>query len=197
MTPTAITRLQGDLIDDFRRDPRGPSAARILGAYAAAHDDWRRFVHFDPAVYTRNLVGRNEHFEMLVLCWNAGQESPIHNHAGQHCWMAVLEGEVEEIQFTPPTGERQGCLRNGPSRIYKPGKVAYINDDIALHRVRPAPGSRGVSLHLYSKPIDVCNVYDEQTGRVVPSRMVYHSIEGVITGASSPGREAGRSIPRA
>jgi hypothetical protein len=39
-------------------------------------------------------------------------------------------------------------------------------------------------LHLYSKPIDVCNIYDEATGRVVESSLVYHSIEGVVAGRS-------------
>src|SRR5262245_47901623 len=166
MNPTAIHGLQDALLQEFRRDPRGPSVARMLGEYAARHDDWRRFVRFDPEVYTRNLVARNEHFEMLVLCWSVGQASPIHNHAGQHCWMAVLEGEIEETQFQPPADGGPGILRPGSRKTFRPGRVAYIDDDIALHRVRPIAGSQGISLHLYSKPIDVCNVYDEQTGRV-------------------------------
>ena len=195
MIPTAIHRLQAALVEEFRRDARGPAVARMLGRYASGHDDWRRFVLFDPQVYTRNLVVRNEHFEMLVLCWSAGQASPIHNHAGQHCWMAVLDGEVEETQFAAPADVGPGGLRLGVQRLFRPGQVAYINDDIALHRVRAAPGCQGVSLHLYSKPIDVCNIYDEQTGRVAPSRMVYHSIEGVLTGSTGTSGEMGRSLP--
>ena len=34
--------------------------------------------------YTRNLVGYNNSFTLLMLCWDRGQESPIHDHAGSH-----------------------------------------------------------------------------------------------------------------
>jgi hypothetical protein len=68
-----IEMLVEDLEDCFRRDPAGRAAPRALAEYAREHGDWTRFVRFDPALYTRNLVARNEQFEMLVLCWSAGQ----------------------------------------------------------------------------------------------------------------------------
>lgn len=179
--PAPILSLQLDLVREFERDVRGAHVARILGAYIAAQDDWRRYAMFTPETYTRNLVARNEHFEMLILCWSENQSSPIHNHAGQNCWMAVLEGTIEETLYSPPTGMDAGPLTARNTKQYSPGGVAFINDDIALHRVRPAGGGRGVSLHLYSKPIDVCNVYDEATGRVVQNSLVYHSVEGIVS----------------
>ena len=185
-----IQNLQLELVREFERDPRGAHVARLLSGYAAAHADWRRFALFHSETYTRNLVGRNDHFEMLILCWNEGQASPIHNHAGQNCWMAVLEGTIEETLFSPPVGGRAGPLAPRNTKLYATGSVAFINDDIALHRVRPAAGGRGISLHLYSKPIDVCNVYDETTGRIVESALVYHSIEGIV--ASRAGAMARR-----
>jgi cysteine dioxygenase len=175
---TPITRLQNELTRQFQRDARGTEAAKLLADYARAHDDWRKFVDFDPDVYTRNLVARTEHFEMLVLCWGLGQESPIHNHAGQNCWMAVLDGEIEETQFGVAEEGRRVRLVAGQVKVFSPGRVAFINDDIALHRVRPTAGRSGISLHLYSKPIDVCNVYDERTGKVMQRQLVYHSIDG-------------------
>jgi len=177
-----ILALQLELVREFDRDPRGAHVARLLSEYAARESDWRKYALFRPDVYTRNLVARNEHFEMLILCWSEGQASPIHNHAGQNCWMGVLEGEIEEILFDAPSGPGPLTVRN--SKTHVAGRVAFINDDIALHRVRPLPGTRGISLHLYSKPIDVCNIYDEATGRVVESSLVYHSIEGVVAGRS-------------
>ena len=177
---TPILSLQTELVREFERDPRGAHVARLLSTYVAAQADWRRFALFQSETYARNLVGRNEHFEMLILCWNEKQASPIHNHAGQNCWMAVLEGTIEETLFSPPIDGGAGPLSPRNTKRYPTGSVAFINDDIALHRVGPAAGGRGISLHLYSKPIDVCNVYDEATGRVVESTLVYHSIEGVV-----------------
>lgn len=170
-----IAALQRALTAEFERDARGPRVAAILAEYAGAHDDWRAHAHFAPLRYTRNLVGRTEWYELLVLCWDAGQSSPIHDHAAQNCWRAVLEGRIEEIQYPMPPEGWSGPLRPSSSRAYERGKVAFINDDIALHLVRPCDGRRGVSLHLYSRPISTCHVYDEATGRVLPRELTYHT----------------------
>jgi len=170
-----MARLVDDLVACFRRDEQGRDAARALGGYAREQGDWTRFVRFDPAIYTRNLVARNEQFEMLVLCWSAGQESPIHDHAGQHCFMSVLEGRIEELQYAVPSEPGGGPLRQTSRRVFEPGEVAYIHDRIALHKVRPFGGQPAVSLHLYARPIDVCQVYDEETGAVLSKQLIYHS----------------------
>jgi cysteine dioxygenase len=175
---SVLLALEEPLLADFGRDPKGSGVARILSEYAREHADWRDFALFDSATYTRNLIARNTWFEMLLLCWNKGQSSPIHNHAGQNCWMAVLEGEIEEQQFDSPSAGRRECSLKGASKVFAPGKVAFINDDIALHRVSPRAGGVGVSLHVYSRPIDVCNVYDESTGSVISRSLSYHSVRG-------------------
>ena len=183
MTPTPIESLVESLLAELRGDVRGRRVARMLGEYCAGHEDWRPYAQFDDEVYTRNLVVREVEFEMLVLCWNVGQQSPIHNHAGQQCWMAILEGEIEEQLYTLPSDGRPGPLVPGRTMRFPHGRVAYIDDEIALHRVRPVAGTRGTSLHLYSRPIDVCHVYDEGTGNVVPRKLAYHSV-----GAGKPAR---------
>jgi cysteine dioxygenase len=170
-----ITTLVDELVACFRRDEHGRDAARALGGYTREHDDWTRFVRFDPALYTRNLVSRNEQFEMLVLCWSAGQESPIHDHSGQHCFMSVLQGRIEELQYGVPSEPGSGPLRQTGRRVFEPGEVAYIHDRIALHKVRPYGAQPAVSLHLYARPIDVCQVFDEQTGAVLSRQLIYHS----------------------
>lgn len=176
-TSSPIDALVTALEAAFEADPRGRGVVPLLSAYAAAEDDWRRFAHFLSDGYTRNLVVRNPRFEMLVLCWTRGQESPIHDHAAQHCWMAVLDGVVEELQYDWP--EHAVPLVERRRRAFRRGEVAYIDDDIALHRVRCGGGERGISLHLYSRPIDVCRVYDERTGAVLEKTLLYHSVQGV------------------
>ena len=186
MSAAAMTRtgpiheLQQELVAEFARDPRGRGVAKLLAAYAAAHDDWRAYALESDGGYTRNLVARTEAFELIVLCWRAGQESPIHCHAGQHCWMAVIDGEFEEVQYDAPADVRPGPLQPVSSRSYGRGKVAYIHDDIALHIVRPKAGGSGCSLHLYSRPIDTCRIYDPRSGAVQTKTMSYHSVHGVV-----------------
>lgn len=35
----------------------------------------------------------------MVLCWNEGQGSAIHDHAKAHCVMKILEGKLCEVRF--------------------------------------------------------------------------------------------------
>jgi predicted metal-dependent enzyme (double-stranded beta helix superfamily) len=62
--------------------PEPASVQKIMGDYIqGGHDDWRQYALFCPVKYSRNLIEFNENFELIILCWLAGQESPIHNHS--------------------------------------------------------------------------------------------------------------------
>jgi cysteine dioxygenase len=87
----------------------------------------------------------------------------------------VLQGRIEEQQYAMPAGSGAGPLRPSARRVLERGEVAYIHDRIALHRVRPHGGEQAVSLHLYARPIDVCQVFDELSGAVLSRQLIYHS----------------------
>lgn len=63
-----------------------------------------QYCFFNEVRYARNLVERNQYFELIVICWKAGQQSPIHNHEGSrsdsigyfHCFVFVkiLHGPI-------------------------------------------------------------------------------------------------------
>lgn len=158
---------------------RGKRVADLLRDYAASGQCWRNWAHFVPERYSRNLVHRSETFELLLLCWGVGHASPIHDHAGQQCWMAILDGELEEVHYDEPRDGASRPMASGRVRRFTAPGVAYIHDDIALHLIRPVPGTRGVSLHLYADPIDACRAFDPATGRATPVEVGYHSVRGV------------------
>jgi len=167
LTVPALDALVADLTEAFARGTPGQRIAALLGAYAREHDDWRALALWSDECYTRNEVARTDAFQLLVLCWGVGQESPIHNHEGQDCWMGVLEGGVEEVRYCRPQEVRPGPLAPRSAAQFEAGQVAYISDDIGLHVVRSAePSQRAVSLHLYAAPYDHCNVYCPDTGEV-------------------------------
>ena len=50
--------------------------------------------------YTRNLVATDDkHYSLLLLCWNAGKESKVHNHPGEGCFMKTLRGNIRETRY--------------------------------------------------------------------------------------------------
>jgi hypothetical protein len=96
--------------------------------------------------------------------------------------MAVLEGEIEEVHFNREEGG-PGPLIEGPTKRFPTGKAAFINDEIALHLVRGAEGKAAVSLHLYSKPYDICLIYDPLTGAESAKPLRYDRTDGALEGS--------------
>ncbi len=182
MTASPIETLCSDLCAEFERDPAAPGAVALLESYARDHDDWRTFAFFSDEHYTRNLIHSDATFELMIVCWSPGQESPIHNHAGSDCWMGVLDGRVEELHYKFPSGN--GTLEPTRSKTCEPGSVAFIRDEIALHLVRPVGAGPAASLHLYSSPIPSCQVYCPETGKVADREMSFHSIKGALVSAT-------------
>lgn len=185
MSHSPMQALVTQLTGTFEADPKGARAAELLAAYSTSATDWSRFVCFESDRYTRNLVARNAHFELIVLCWGAGQKSPIHDHQGQRCWMGVLEGQLVETQYrTPRAGVSQPLVVKG-QQVFERGNVAFITDDIALHDIGGLNGKSAVSLHLYAGPIAACRLYDPLTGRVTTKVLEYDTIGG-RPGAHAP-----------
>ncbi len=181
MVTEGIHGLVRDLEAAFASGAPGGRIAELLTAYArSGSQDWHDYRFFCESGYTRNLVHRSERFELLVLCWDAGQESPIHNHEGQDCWMGVLDGRIEELRYVTPDQVVPGPLAPTDSKVFEAGQVAFIRDDIGLHVVRGADGRPGVSLHLYASPYDACNVYCPDTGAISRRHFRNHSENGEL-----------------
>lgn len=53
-----------------------------------------KYAFWDPSkLYTRNLVATDgKNYTVLLLCWNPGRESPIHDHPCEGCWVKTVSG---------------------------------------------------------------------------------------------------------
>jgi len=154
------------------------------------------YCHFDDRFYTRNLIARTDDFELMVLCWQPGQTTPIHDHARSDGWVLGIEGVVEEVRYHW-SEDLDGSVKVEAFETGRLGRgeLAYINDDVGLHTVGASGGRPAVSLHFYSPPIDACHAFDPETRSFRARRLSYHSVHGVVrrveevaTTGSGPGR---------
>jgi cysteine dioxygenase len=123
------------LIDKLRFIPQTRISETLLSYSFSNSGDWRRYIKFNDEHYTRNLIYKEKDFELLLLCWKKGQESPLHYHDQKACWLTILDGQLKETR-----------LRKD-SVLYK-NTVHYIDDSIGPHRVY-CPENKAISLHLY------------------------------------------------
>jgi len=178
----------------------------LMESHVPVASEWEKYAHFDPHRYTRNLVDTgNGKFNLILLCWGEGMGSGVHDHANAHCWMKVMDGTLSEKLYDWPTSDSDGSSRNNmdtdsfqamtPRVVneYKAGEVAYINDTIGLHRVENNSHSeRAVSLHLYSPPFEMCQSFDERTGKSSKCRVVFWSKYGERTPFGSTSSSSSR-----
>jgi cysteine dioxygenase len=160
-----------------------PHVSGLLGGVSVEPGSLERFLHFLPGRYTRNLVFRNDDFEMLALCWDKQVFSPIHNHSGQECWFLVQEGQfcLEGYRLleggTCPGAAR---LEHTDSRHrVSLGALDHRGPLHDIHRVTVSRGNpRAVSIHIYAKPFDDCLVYDIKHERCSRQSLKYYSVDG-------------------
>ena len=127
------------------------------------------YLNWSLGSYTRNLIHKCELFEVLAICWESGQFSQIHNHRDQNCWMAVPVGRLQVQNFRveqrdPSTGR----CRLAPADTYEMNDEhpAAVAPHAPVHQVLNLPefAERAVSVHVYSRPYDSCEVYEPEKG---------------------------------
>ncbi len=70
-----------------------------ISRHAIIPESLDKYLFFSKGNYTRNLIHKCTLFECLAICWEVGQVSRIHNHRGQHCWMATPIGRLRVQNF--------------------------------------------------------------------------------------------------
>ena len=156
-----------------------------LQSHPVEPDSLQPFLYFSQATYTRNLIFKNDLFELLALCWESGQASRIHNHREQQCWMTVPLGtlQVQDFHVMDRDPEKKRC-RLEPSKSYAltPARPAEVDVNEPVHQVLNLAefGGRAVSLHVYSKPFDSCEVYYPEKGNYSDVPLYYTSEYGKL-----------------
>jgi cysteine dioxygenase len=144
-----------------------------------------KYLFFSRGNYTRNLIFKNSVFECMTICWEVGQSSRVHNHRDQNCWMSAPVGRLRVQNFR--VNERDAALGTChilPTDIYDMDAAhpAYVNPLEPVHQVLNLPefNQRAVSIHIYSKPFDTCEVYQREKGTYADVPLHYTSEYGKL-----------------
>jgi cysteine dioxygenase len=146
--------------------------------------DLERYKLWLPDRHTRNKIFRNDMLECMLICWPVGSITPLHTHNGQLGWMTMIEGKLlvenhRKIDCNRPENQQvvgMDCL-TGATRIEMKqigtelcvpgGPLNTVDKKQTIHRIKNLPewNERAVSLHVYSRPIDSCVVFDIEAQR--------------------------------
>jgi cysteine dioxygenase len=159
----------------------------ILG-HSVRPETLEKYLFFSKGNYTRNLIFKNDVFECMTICWEVGQASRIHNHRDQNCWMSAPIGRLKVQNFRVEDKDPEhGTCRLVATEIYEMDAEhpAYVNPLEPVHQVLNLPEfkQRAVSIHVYSKPFDSCEVYQREKGTYGDVPLHYTSEYGKLNPA--------------
>jgi cysteine dioxygenase len=127
------------------------------------------YLFYARSHYTRNLIFKNDLFEVIAICWESGQVSRIHNHRDQNCWMAVPIGKlrVQNFRVDQRNGAQHTC-KLIPTDFYDMDAThpGVVRPEEPVHQVLNLPefGGRATTIHIYSHPYASCEVYSQDKG---------------------------------
>lgn len=142
--------------DDYEDAASGrrlrPAVLRdIVTRVAATPDIWTEYVRFD--FYERHAIRLHygDDFDVWLICWEFGQDTLLHDHAGSVGSFAVARGALVEDY-----GDRRG--RELRTREHQAGDSAAFGVDY-LHNLVNVSATPAVSIHAYSLPLRAMNFY--------------------------------------
>jgi len=143
------------------------------------------YCYFSKGNYTRNLIFKNALFECMTVCWEIGQASRIHNHRDQNCWMAAPIGRLRVQNYRVDdrdSAHSTCCLK--PTQMLEMNSThpAYVDPAEPVHEVINLAEfhQRAVSVHVYSRPFDICEVYSKDKGTYADVPLFYTSEYGKL-----------------
>ncbi|MFK7823035.1 MAG: cysteine dioxygenase family protein [Oligoflexales bacterium] len=171
-----VNSLQNNPIEEFKN---------ILEQARITTKEVKNHCFFSEHYYTRNLVYAEDTFELIVLCWNGKQQTPIHDHNNSDGWLSVIQGGVTETIYAWDKNTREAKIQDVISNEeLGSGAVSHVNDDIGVHSICNPDDGESITLHLYSPRILKCHYVDHQSAAIKEKVLSFHSIGGKLVKSS-------------
>lgn len=151
--------------------------AKLLKNLNIPLSDFERFATWDNKGYTRNCIYRNDSYELILLCWNKDDATPIHSHDGQNCWVYQIQGELTEIRYEKVDG---GDLIETNRTILDEGKLSFMNKKMGYHKLSNITEGRAMTLHAYVLPINSCEYFCEEDQFFKTKDLQYDSLREAV-----------------
>ena len=161
------------------------SVYNYLSDHPIDTDSLQKYIFWSESFYTRNLIYKDDRFEMMAVCWEPGQVSRVHNHCEQRCWMTVPIGRLKGQNFAvEEIDEERGYCKLRETDAFEladclAGKVELEEPIHQMLNLREYE-QRAVSIHIYSKPYDHCISYCRDTNTFKDVKLYYTSIDGKL-----------------
>lgn len=159
--PTTRIHTVDELIKALVEGPGAGGYLPILQRAEVPAEHLLKYSTWNSKHYTRNCIVSTKDFELLVICYEPGQSTSIHDNNTEEVWIHPILGSVVEERFeTSP----EGVLRKVGSANLVTDSFSYLHNGRSIHRYINNTDDRAATLNLYARPVSKWKVYDERSG---------------------------------
>ena len=143
-----------ELLADLGLRAERPTPESVLLPVAREMEPYLGGVRYSLDRYMRHPVVTGPDWEVMLIAWETGQKTPIHDHRGVMGSMLVFSGSLVEEVFDTP--ESKPALLERADRAA--GDTCRTSPTL-LHRLFPRRG-RSLSLHIYRPPLREMGIWE-------------------------------------
>ncbi|MBW4537105.1 MAG: FAD/NAD(P)-binding protein [Pleurocapsa minor HA4230-MV1] len=141
-----------------------------------------KHIYFSPEDYQRRIIYRDSSCEIILVCWQPGQFSSIHDHGDSLNVTHVYQGVLTSRTFARTDSTTKIAPLLLEEKYLQPGELIGV-DRAQIHQIANTSEENLITLNFYAKPLQQMQVYNstrEQTQ--FPSiRANFHKFESQIT----------------
>jgi cysteine dioxygenase len=115
-------------------------------------------ISYNPDHYTRTPLYKNDYLEIVLICFEKGQSSSIHDHQGSNCIVRVISGKLLETLFDE---NKEYLFSDKPANYSYSSHHDISEGDISgldgtqVHQLSCLNGTGSVLVNFYSPPFKV------------------------------------------
>ena len=120
---------------------------------------------FSPENYQRQILYRDSNCEIILVCWQPGQFSSIHDHGDSLNVTRVYRGVLTSRTFTRNDlvpGESSPLLVQ--EKYLQPDELVGV-DRTQIHQLANTLEQNLITLNIYAKPLQQMQVYNSMSGQ--------------------------------
>jgi len=139
---------------------------------------YERYYTWSDDHYTRNCIAKSKEFELLLVCWEKGQFSPIHDFDSHAAWIHTIHGKLREERYRIRP-DRKGVEKMSSVSLDELD-FSYIGGKVGIHSYKNIYESRSISLILYVGPLEKWKEYElnsPETREVTVTHDSFHEMQ--------------------
>lgn len=150
---------------------RCQAVKRVLSEVVTSGDSFvdASFLQPAPDRYARRLLHRDPagRYTVLVMVWDKGQGTPLHDHAGMWCVECVYRGRIRVTSYSVRGGNpEQGIVQFQRENVVTAGvgEAGALIPPFEYHVLENADTAPAVTLHVYGGEMTHCHVFEPVEG---------------------------------